>query len=144
MNSRLGWINDNVTMKLRKRSPKDFKLHLGISKSFKMITGGCLMSDACRAKLKGKMGMNCQSDGTQKLPSCTRTIISQADSIYIYNDDIIMQFLEQWCHVVSLTFLQNKQCCTRRLRQNKIKNIHSLHKRDEGYTTITEAKVTFG
>lgn len=57
-----------------------------------------------------------------------------------------MQFLEQWCHVVSLTFLQNKQCCTRRLRQNKIKNIHSLHKRDEGYTTITitEAKVTFG
>ena len=39
------------------------------------------MTDVCRAKFKGKIGVNCQSDGTQKLPSCTRTIISQADTI---------------------------------------------------------------
>ena len=44
------------------------------------------MIDVCRAKLKGKIGVKCQSDGTQKLPSCTRTIISQADTMY--NDDI--------------------------------------------------------
>ena len=34
--------------------------------------------DLCRAKLKGKRGMYSRSDVTQKLLSCTRSVILQA------------------------------------------------------------------
>ena len=40
-------------MKLKERSPTDLRLRLGIFKSFSM-TGGCVKSDMCREKLKGK------------------------------------------------------------------------------------------
>ena len=66
-------LETDKTMKLNEHSPKEFKLCFGI-----FYRRGCMMFDMCRAKLKGKRGVYCKSDGTQKLLSCMHSGILQA------------------------------------------------------------------
>ena len=41
-------------MKLKEQLPTDLRLRLGIFKSFHPMIRGCVKSDTCREKLKGK------------------------------------------------------------------------------------------
>ena len=59
----------------------------------------------CRAKLKGKRGVYCWSDDTQNL-------FSTRNFFFFFFNWQPMQFMYQSCYVSSLTFLQNKPCCT--------------------------------
>ena len=52
--------------------------------NFPKTLGGYVKSDTYRAKLEGKRGVYCRSDGTEKLLSCTRSgILLAANAVHL-------------------------------------------------------------
>ena len=66
---------------------------LEFSKSSRFRIGGRVKSDMCRAKLKGKRGLCCWTDVTQKLISCTRGGILQAANAVRLTEVILVEVL---------------------------------------------------
>ena len=65
-------------MKLKRTVANIFETAFRDFQVFRSMIGGCVKSDTCREKLKGKREVYRRSDGRQELRSCIRSGISRA------------------------------------------------------------------